>query len=68
MPVALAGTRSILRADQWFPRRGAVSVTVAAPIRPVGGDWAAAIRLRDAARAEILRHCGEPDAGGAPLE
>ena len=68
VPVALAGTRSILRADQWFPRRGAVSVTVAAPIRPVGGDWAAAIRLRDAARAEILRHCGEPDAGGAPLE
>ena len=53
VPVALAGTRSILRADQWFPRRGAVSVTVAAPIRPVGGDWAAAIRLRDAARAEI---------------
>lgn len=68
VPVALAGTRSILRGDQWFPRRGAVSVTVGEPIRPAGRDWAATVRLRDAARAEILRHCGEPDAGGAPLE
>jgi 1-acyl-sn-glycerol-3-phosphate acyltransferase len=68
VPVALAGTRSILRDDQWFPRKGSVAVTVGEPIRPAGSDWAAAIRLRDAARAEILRHCGEPDAGGAPLE
>jgi hypothetical protein len=38
-----------------------VSVTFGAPIVPTGNDWAAAVRLRDAARAEILRHCGEPD-------
>ncbi len=68
IPVALAGTRSILRGDQWFPRRGSVAVTVGAPIRPAGSDWAAAIRLRDAARAEILQHCGEPDAGGVTVE
>ena len=28
---------------------------------PTGNDWNAAIQLRDAARAEILRLCGEPD-------
>ncbi len=28
---------------------------------PEGDDWAAAIRLRDAARAQILERCGEPD-------
>ena len=25
--------------------------------------WAAAVRLRDAARAQMLLHCGEPDHG-----
>ena len=61
VPIAIRGTRSILRADSWFPRRGTISVTIGAPIAPDGSDWAAAIRLRDAARAEILKHCGEPD-------
>ncbi len=61
IPISIRGTRSVLRGEQWFPRRGAVSVTVGAPLRPDGGDFAAAVRLRDAARAEILRQCGEPD-------
>lgn len=53
----------MLRAGSWFPRRGRLEVIVEAPVLPDGGDWAAAIRLRDAARAAILRHCGEPDLG-----
>ncbi|MEK7207791.1 MAG: AMP-binding protein [Pseudomonadota bacterium] len=61
VPIAIRGTRSILRSDQWFPRRGAISVTIGAPLSPESPDWSAAIKLRDAARAEILRHCGEPD-------
>lgn len=61
VPVTIKGTRSILRASSWFPRRGAVSVTVGEPITVKGSDWAAALKLRDIARAEILRHCGEPD-------
>ena len=71
VPVAIRGTRAILREDSWFARRGAVAVTVGAPVSPEGmaeegaGDpWAVAVRLRDAARAEILRHCGEPDLVG----
>ncbi len=61
VPVTIRGTRSILRSDQWFPRRGAISVTIGAPLFPEGPDWPAAIKLRDAARAEIHKHCGEPD-------
>ena len=63
VPVTIRGTRSILREGQWLFHRGAISVTVSAPIEPAGTDWTAAIGLRDATRAEILRLCGEPDLG-----
>jgi 1-acyl-sn-glycerol-3-phosphate acyltransferase len=62
LPVTLRGTRSILRGGHWFPRRGGVSVRVGSPIFADGQDFAAAIRLRDRVRAEILANCGEPDA------
>ncbi len=61
VPVALRGVRSVLRDGTWYPRRAAVSVTICAPVAPSGGDWQAAVELRDRVRAEILRHCGEPD-------
>jgi 1-acyl-sn-glycerol-3-phosphate acyltransferase len=61
VPVAIRGTRSILRDGQWLPRRGTISVTVGPALQPEGSGWPAAVVLRDAARAEILRHCGEPD-------
>jgi len=61
VPVALRGTRSVLRAGQWFPRRAALSVTVGEPLAPRGAGWAETLRLHDAARATILQHCGEPD-------
>ena len=64
VPVTIRGTRSMLRAGSWFPRRGRLEVIVEPAISPDGEDWAAAVRLRDAARATILRHCGEPDLGG----
>ncbi len=61
VPVALRGVRSVLRDGTWYARRAPVVVTVCAPIAPDGKDWAATLRLRDRARAEILKHCGEPD-------
>jgi acyl carrier protein len=61
VPVTIRGTRSVLRDGSWFARRGAITVTVSAPLLPQGSDWNAAVALRDAARAEILRRCGEPD-------
>jgi 1-acyl-sn-glycerol-3-phosphate acyltransferase len=61
LPVAIRGTRSVLRSGQWFPRRGAIRVTIGEPLLAQGSDWSATIQLRDAARAEILKACGEPD-------
>jgi len=61
VPVGIHGARSILRDGTWFPRRGAVAVTIGAPIAPAGNDWAAAVKLRDQVREEILRLSGEPD-------
>jgi 1-acyl-sn-glycerol-3-phosphate acyltransferase len=62
VPVAIRGTRSLLRGGQWFPRRRAVQVYVGAPIVPGDRDFDAVLRLRDATRAAILAHCGEPEA------
>ncbi len=61
VPGVLRGTRSMLRADQWFPRRTPVEVQFAEPIAPAGTDFGSLLRLRDRARAAILARCGEPD-------
>jgi 1-acyl-sn-glycerol-3-phosphate acyltransferase len=61
VPVALRGTRSVLRAERWFPSRHPVAVDVFPPIEPGGRDWSAAVRLRDEVREVVLRHCEEPD-------
>jgi 1-acyl-sn-glycerol-3-phosphate acyltransferase len=63
VPVALRGVRSVLRDGTWYLRRAPVTVSIGAPIKPEGADWAAAVKLRDAVRAEILQACGEPDVG-----
>jgi 1-acyl-sn-glycerol-3-phosphate acyltransferase len=61
VPVALRGVRSVLRDGTWYFRRHPVAVTFGAPVAPEGGDWNAAVRLRDRVRADVLKHCGEPD-------
>jgi 1-acyl-sn-glycerol-3-phosphate acyltransferase len=66
LPVAICGTRSLLRDGQWLPRRGTVTVTIGIPVYPpesTADAFAAAVALRDTARAHILAHCGEQDAG-----
>jgi len=68
VPIAIRGTRSILRSGSAYPRRGTISVVVGPPIEtgacpPDQADavWARALELRAKARAFILHHCGEPD-------
>ncbi len=63
VPGIIRGTRSMLRSDQWFPRRTPLSVTIGAPIIPAGKDFAAVLQLRDEARKVVLAGCGEPDLG-----
>ncbi len=64
IPITIRGTRHMLRAGSWFIRRGVITVTIGKPIRAEGSGWTAAIALRDNAREEIMRHCGEPDLAG----
>lgn len=63
IPIAIRGTRSVLRDGQWFPRRGPIAVEIGPAIpAPTGLDpMAAALRIRDATRRHIAAHCGEPE-------
>jgi 1-acyl-sn-glycerol-3-phosphate acyltransferase len=63
----LRGVRAVLRDGTWLPRRGPVDFEIGPVLPPGGEDWAGVVRLRDAARAEVLRLCGEPDIAGAGL-
>ncbi|MBI4989652.1 MAG: AMP-binding protein [Rhodocyclales bacterium] len=67
VPVVVAGLRgirAILRDKTWQPRHGKPEFEVGAVLRAEGADWASAARLRDAARAEMLKLTGEHDLGG----
>lgn len=66
VPITIRGTRAKLRSESWFPRRGAVHLFIAPPLRGEGQGWEAALALRDETRRQILLHCGEPDSGGEP--
>jgi len=61
IPVALMGTRSLLRAGEWLPRRSEIVIEIGAPICSANHDWNAALVLRDAARRAILARLLEPD-------
>lgn len=69
VPIVLRGTRSILRPDTTLPHRGRITVTIGKLLNPstmgkkrsITDPWQLALALRDEARKNILRHCGEPD-------
>jgi len=68
IPIAIRGTRSILREESWFPHRGSITIEIGKPVDPKKiasradkKQWDVAIGLRDQSREFILRHCGEPD-------
>src|SRR5450759_3341261 len=63
LPGTIRGTRSLLRSDQWFPRRTAVAIEIGAPVMPSGTDFGSVVRLRDEVRKSVLSRCGEPDLG-----
>ncbi|PSJ47852.1 acyl-phosphate glycerol 3-phosphate acyltransferase [Zobellella endophytica] len=58
VPVTIRGSRWVLPASRWWPRHGALEVEVGAPLPPRQEDeevFAAAVRLRQAARAWIAQ-------------
>lgn len=61
LPVAIRGTRELMRGSRFVPRPGRATVVIGPPLLPAGRDWAAATRLRQEARRWILAQCGEED-------
>jgi 1-acyl-sn-glycerol-3-phosphate acyltransferase len=66
VPIVLTGTRSILRSDTWFPRRGGIHVQIGVALFPHGAGFDAALALKRAARACMLEQTHEPDLDQAP--
>jgi len=58
-PIALKGTRGILRDDEKLMWPGAITVTMGEPIQPFGTEWQEVSRLRQEVRNEIAKYCGE---------
>lgn len=68
IPVSIQGTRVILPGISWIAHPGNITITIGEAIFPhsVKGndsDWAQALQIKDLARDQILKHCGEPDKG-----
>ena len=59
VPVAICGTRDVLRDGSRLLARRPIVVTIGAAVQPVGRGWPEMVRLRDHARAEIAHACGE---------
>jgi hypothetical protein len=59
VPIAIRGTRDVLRDGSWLLARRPIVVTMAPAVRPAGRGWPEMVRLRDHARAEIAHACGE---------
>jgi 1-acyl-sn-glycerol-3-phosphate acyltransferase len=58
VPVTIHGTREVLPADTWLPRRGAIEVRIGRTVAAAGSEWRDMVQLRDQVRAEIARSLG----------
>jgi 1-acyl-sn-glycerol-3-phosphate acyltransferase len=61
LPLAIRGTRTVLRDGQWRLRRGAIQVECCPPLVAQQTSWLEAIRLRDATRAALLERLDETE-------
>jgi 1-acyl-sn-glycerol-3-phosphate acyltransferase len=60
VPLALRGTRHVLRAEHLVPRPGPVRLWIGDPIPPAGEGWRSVVALRDRVADAVAAHCGEP--------
>lgn len=59
-PIAIQGTRYILRDGEFLLKPRIVRIHISNAIQPRGNDWQALIHLKTHVREEIAKHCGEP--------
>jgi fatty-acyl-CoA synthase len=70
VPVALQGTRRVLRDGSWWPRPGPIHLWVGEPLFGEGTEWRSMVDLRDRTASAIAAHSGERRLdllGGGPL-
>ena len=58
-PIAIQGSRHILRGENYLLRPGKLKVIIGEPIYPEGDEWQDIINLKNKVRAFIAAHCGE---------
>jgi 1-acyl-sn-glycerol-3-phosphate acyltransferase len=58
-PIAIQGTRRIMRGENLLMRPGRIKVIVGEPIQPEGEEWQQIIQLKNKVRHFIADHCGE---------
>ena len=60
VPLALRGTRQVLRGDDVLPRPGPIHLFAGPALTPEGNDISALVGFRDRVADVIAAHCGEP--------
>ena len=60
VPLALRGTRQVLRGNDPFPRPHPIHLFVGEPVSPEGDGLSALVGFRDRVADVIAAHCGEP--------
>jgi 1-acyl-sn-glycerol-3-phosphate acyltransferase len=62
VPIALEGTRRVLRDGTWLPRPERITITICPPIAPPASaeNWQDIVRVRDEARKIISKFAHEP--------
>ena len=62
IPIALSGTRRVLRDGTWLPRPGKINITICPPVPPPPStdDWQQIVQMRDAIRETIGTYAHEP--------
>jgi len=59
-PIAINGTRSFLRGNNFLAKPSKIEVTIGKPIHPKEKSWQEVMRLHSLSRAKIAKNCGEP--------
>jgi len=62
VPIALVGTRRLLRDGTWIPRRVPIAVAMAEPLKP-SRSFADVVRVKEEASEILARLSGEPRLG-----
>jgi 1-acyl-sn-glycerol-3-phosphate acyltransferase len=72
VPLALRGTRRVLRDGEWLPRPQRIELRILPPLKASGTDWRHVLELRDRVADAVAENCGEPRldllAGGPPRQ